>query len=145
MKIMISPEELHGVRAEPIRLNGALTIMRTAAPRWSKCRKIPSKRQPGDRTHRDRFRALRRGRRPWKPTKVSLRLRGPAAARMRDWFAKPEQKRDGSLVVHFKDHITDWLAAWVLRQWEGVEVVAPVALREWVGRLARRVVEGHEG
>jgi predicted DNA-binding transcriptional regulator YafY len=79
----------------------------------------------------------------WKPAKVTIRLRGPAAERMRGWFGKAEKQRDGSLVVHFKDHVTGWLAAWVLRQGEGVEVVAPVALREWVGRLARRVREGH--
>ena len=81
----------------------------------------------------------------WKPAKVTLRLRGPAAERMCGWFGKPERQRDGSIVVHFKDHITGWLAAWVLRQGEGVEVVEPVALREWVGRLARKVVEGHGG
>jgi predicted DNA-binding transcriptional regulator YafY len=79
----------------------------------------------------------------WKPTKVTLRLSGPAAARMGDWFGKAEKQRDGSVVVHFKDHITGWLAAWVLRQGEGVEVVTPVELRAWVGRLARRVGEGH--
>lgn len=80
----------------------------------------------------------------WKPAKVTLRLRGPAAERMRDWFGKTERQRDGSVVVHFKDHITGWLAAWVLRQGEGVEVVEPVELREWVGRLAKRAVDVHE-
>jgi predicted DNA-binding transcriptional regulator YafY len=80
----------------------------------------------------------------WKPAKVTLRLRGPAAERMNDWFAKPERQRDGSIVVNFKDHITGWLAAWVLRQGEGVEVVEPVALRKWVASLARKVVEGHD-
>jgi predicted DNA-binding transcriptional regulator YafY len=79
----------------------------------------------------------------WKPAKVTLRLSGPAAIRMRDSFAKPERQHDGSLVVNFKDHITGWLAAWVLRQGEGVEVVAPVELRAWVGRLAKRVAEAH--
>ena len=79
----------------------------------------------------------------WKPAKVTLRLRGPAADRMNDWFVRPERQRDGSIVVHFKDHITGWLAAWVLRQGEGVEVVAPVELRKWVASLARKVVEGH--
>ena len=79
----------------------------------------------------------------WKPAKVTLRLRGPAAERMNDWFVKPERQRDGSIVVHFKDHITGWLAAWVLRQGEGVEVVEPVALRGWVERLARKVMAAH--
>jgi predicted DNA-binding transcriptional regulator YafY len=65
----------------------------------------------------------------WKPGKVTLRLRGPAAERMRDWFGKTERQRDGSIVVHFKDHITGWLASWVLRQGEGVEVVEPAELR----------------
>jgi predicted DNA-binding transcriptional regulator YafY len=81
----------------------------------------------------------------WKPAKVTLRLSGPAANRMRDSFAKPELQRDGSLVVKFKDHVTGWLAAWVLRQGEGVEAVAPVELRAWVGRLAKRVAEAHSG
>ena len=81
----------------------------------------------------------------WKPAKVTLRLRGPAAERMRAWFGKAEKQRDGSFLVHFKDHITGWLAAWVLRQGEGVEVVEPVALREWVGRLAGKVHEAHAG
>jgi predicted DNA-binding transcriptional regulator YafY len=62
---------------------------------------------------------------------------------MRGWFGKAEKQRDGSLVVNFKDHITGWLAAWVLRQGEGVEVVAPVELRAWVGRLAQRVLARH--
>ena len=79
----------------------------------------------------------------WKPAKVTLRLSGPAAIRMHDSFAKPERQRDGSLVVKFKDHITGWLAAWVVRQGEGVEVVAPMELRNWVGRLARKVIMAH--
>jgi len=79
----------------------------------------------------------------WKPAKVTLRLRGSAAERMKDWVGKTERQRDGSVVVHFKDHITGWLAAWVLRQSEGVEVVEPVALRKWVASLARKVVESH--
>jgi predicted DNA-binding transcriptional regulator YafY len=79
----------------------------------------------------------------WKPAKVTLRLRGPAVERMRDWFTNPERQRDGSIVVYFKDHITGWLAAWVLRQGEGVEVIEPVELREWVLRLAKKVVACH--
>jgi predicted DNA-binding transcriptional regulator YafY len=79
----------------------------------------------------------------WKQTKVTLRLHGEAAERMREWFPKSQKQRDGSTLVHFKDHITGWLAAWVLRQGEGVEVVAPVELRSWVGKLASRVVAGH--
>jgi predicted DNA-binding transcriptional regulator YafY len=81
----------------------------------------------------------------WKPTRITLRLSGPAAVRMHGSFAKPKRQHDGSLVVDFKDHITGWLAAWVLRQGEGVEVVAPVELRKWVASLAQRVVASHSG
>jgi predicted DNA-binding transcriptional regulator YafY len=81
----------------------------------------------------------------WKPVKVTLRLRAPAADRMRDWFAKTERQRDGTTLVHFKGHVTGWLAAWVLRQGEGVEVVAPRELRAWVARQATRILNTHTG
>jgi predicted DNA-binding transcriptional regulator YafY len=78
-----------------------------------------------------------------KPVRVTLRLHPAAAGRIADQFPKQKRGRDGGVQVTFKDHITGALAAWVLRQGEGVEVVEPVALRKWVGDLARRVVEAH--
>jgi proteasome accessory factor C len=78
-----------------------------------------------------------------KPTQIVLRLREPAAARLRPWFKQQKRLRDGSVEVKFKDHATGYLAAWLLRQGEGMEVVAPVGLRKWVCGIAERVVEGH--
>ena len=78
-----------------------------------------------------------------KPTQIVLRLREPAAARLRPWFKQQKRLRDGSVEVKFKDHATGHLAAWLLRQGEGVEVVAPVGLRKWVCGIAERVKEGH--
>ena len=45
--------------------------------------------------------------------------------------------------MKFKNHATGYLAAWLLRQGEGMEVVAPVGLRKWVCGIAERVKEGH--
>jgi predicted DNA-binding transcriptional regulator YafY len=78
-----------------------------------------------------------------KPTQIVLRLREPAAARLRPWFKQQKRLRDGAVEVKFKAHATGYLAAWLLRQGEGVEVVAPVGLRKWVCGIAERVVEGH--
>ncbi|MGO9288755.1 MAG: helix-turn-helix transcriptional regulator [Polyangia bacterium] len=78
-----------------------------------------------------------------KPVEIVLRLREPAAARLRPWFKQQKCLRDGAVEVKFKDHATGYLAAWLLRQGEGVEVVAPVGLRKWVCGIAERVKEGH--
>jgi predicted DNA-binding transcriptional regulator YafY len=79
----------------------------------------------------------------WKPVTVTLRLSPDTAERIGDDFPKQERERDGSLRVTFKDHITGWLAAWVLRQGQGVTEIEPVSLRNWVGELAKRVAEAH--
>jgi predicted DNA-binding transcriptional regulator YafY len=78
-----------------------------------------------------------------KPTQIVLRLHEPAATRLRPWFKQQKRLRDGAVEVKFKDHATGYLAAWLLRQGEGVEVVAPVGLRKWVCGIAERVEEGH--
>jgi predicted DNA-binding transcriptional regulator YafY len=62
---------------------------------------------------------------------------------LRPWFKRQKRLRDGAVEVKFKGHATGSLAAWLLRQGEGVEVVAPVELRKWVCRIAERVKEGH--
>jgi len=79
----------------------------------------------------------------WKPTRVTLRLGAAASERLCGRMPEGKRGRDGSSIVTFKDHITGWLAAWILRQGEGVEVVEPAELREWVAKLATRVAEAH--
>lgn len=76
----------------------------------------------------------------WKPAPITLRLTSEAARRF------PKAERDGGgYRLTLKEPITGWLAAWVLRQGPGVSVVGPTELKDWVARLARRVVEAHAG
>jgi proteasome accessory factor C len=79
----------------------------------------------------------------WKPVTITLRLSPESAERIGADFAKQERQRGGSVQVTFKDHITGWLAAWVLRQGQGVAVIQPSSLRNWVGELAKRVADAH--
>ncbi|MBN2577109.1 MAG: WYL domain-containing protein [Deltaproteobacteria bacterium] len=79
----------------------------------------------------------------WKPVRVTLRLTKASAERLRGRIPEGKRERGGARLVTFKDHITGWLAAWVLRQGDGVSVVEPVELRQWVAKLAARVVEAH--
>ncbi|MBN2194777.1 MAG: WYL domain-containing protein, partial [Polyangiaceae bacterium] len=81
----------------------------------------------------------------WKPVRVTLRLTKSAAQRLYGRISAGKPQRDGSVLVVFKDHITGWLAAWILRQGDGVTVVEPAELRTWVTRLAGRVAEAHSG
>jgi predicted DNA-binding transcriptional regulator YafY len=81
----------------------------------------------------------------WKPTRVTLRLTAAAAERLRGRMPEGKRQRDGSSVVTFKDHITGWLAAWIMRQGDGVSVVEPAELRTWVATLAGRVAQVHTG
>jgi predicted DNA-binding transcriptional regulator YafY len=78
-----------------------------------------------------------------KPTRVTLRLSKTAAERLRGRMPEGKRERGGSSLVTFRDHITGWLATWVLRQGEGVAVVEPAELRKWVADLARRVAEAN--
>jgi hypothetical protein len=48
-----------------------------------------------------------------------------------------EWESDGLLRGPFKDHITGWLAAWVLRQRQGVTVMQPALWPNWVKALAK--------
>jgi predicted DNA-binding transcriptional regulator YafY len=79
----------------------------------------------------------------WKPTRVTLRLSPAAAKRLRGRMPEGKPERGGASLVTFKDHITGWLAAWIVRQGDGVAVVEPPELRSWVAKLAARVAEAH--
>lgn len=79
----------------------------------------------------------------WKPRRVTLRLTAEAAERLQGRMPEGKRQSDGGSVVTFKDHVTGWLAAWILRQGDGVEVAEPVELRTWVAKLARRVLDVH--
>ncbi len=79
----------------------------------------------------------------WKPTRVTLCLSPAAAQRLSGRIAEGETELGGTSLVTFKDHVTGWLAAWVLRQGDGVSVVEPAELRSWVAKLAGRVAEAH--
>jgi len=81
----------------------------------------------------------------WRPVRVTLRLTKAAVQRLQGRIPAGKRQHDGSVLVTFKDHITGWLAAWILRQGDGVTVVEPAELRTWVTKLAGRVAEAHGG